>query len=181
MSGGGGKGGSTTQTSKVEIPDYLEEPLKRNIAKAEELATIGHTPHMGPTVAAPTDMQQAAMRNTSNAAQAYGMGGADPMSNMPQQQTFAGGVQGYSAFPLYEQALAELQSRMPGQYQALRAPFRDPVTGAAPEAPYGQAPEPAASGSNALGRMLYDQVSERYSRHGIGPGGQYNPKYDRGR
>jgi len=177
----GGKGGSTTQTSKVEIPDYLEEPIKRNIAKAEDLATIGFTPYMGPEVAAMTPMQQAAMQNTSSAAQAYGLGAAPGQEVMPQPQTFAGGVQGYSSFPIYEQALAELQSRMPGQYEALTAPFLDPVTGAAPEAPYGQAPEPAASGSNALGRMLYDQVSERYSRHGIGPGGQYNPKYDRGR
>jgi len=180
MSGGGGKGGSTTQTSKVEIPDYLEEPLKRNIAKAEELATIGHTPHMGPTVAAPTDMQQAAMRNTSNAAQAYGMGGADPMSNMPQQQTFAGGVQGYSAFPLYEQALSELQARMPGQYEALTAPFLDPVSGAAPDAPYGK-PEPKSSGSpfsSLFGATYNSRQARRYDNRGFNPYGEYDRRYD---
>lgn len=171
----GGKGGSTTQTSKVEIPDYLEEPIKRNIAKAEDLATIGFTPYMGPTVAAMTPMQQAAMQNTSSAAQAYGLGAAPGQEVMPQPQTFAGGVQGYSSFPIYEQALAELQSRMPGQYQALQAPFRDPVTGTAPEAPYGQepAPEPAASSQPT------SRPRDNYSRHGIGPGGRYNPKYDR--
>ncbi len=165
----GGKGGSTTQTSKVEIPDYLEQPIKRNIAKAEDLATIGFTPYMGPEVAAMTPMQQAAMQNTSSAAQAYGLGAAPGQEVMPQPQTFAGGVQGYSSFPIYEQALAELQSRMPGQYQALQAPFRDPVTGAAPEAPYGQEPAPAASNSNALGRMLYDQALGRYGRSRTNP------------
>jgi len=163
---GGGKGGSTTQTTKVEIPDYLEEPLKRNIAKAEDLATIGFTPYMGPTVAAPTDMQQAAMRNTSNAAQAYGLDGADPMSNMPQQQTFAGGVQGYSSFPIYEQALAELQAQMPAQYDALRSPFRDPVTGEAPQAPYGApAQEPVQTtnrDSSFNWRTRYDRYSPEY-------------------
>jgi hypothetical protein len=30
---------------------------------------------------------------------------------MPAPQTFAGGVQGYSSAPLYEQALAELKTR----------------------------------------------------------------------
>jgi len=133
----GGKGGSTTQTTQQTIPDYLEAPIRRNIAKAEDLAQIGFTPYMGPEVAAMTPMQQAAMRNTSQAAQAYGLQAAPGQEIMPEPQTFAGGIQGYSSFPLYEQALAELEARMPGQYAALTAPFIDPVTGAEPLSPYG--------------------------------------------
>ena len=30
---------------------------------------------------------------------------------MPQAQTFAGGMQGYSSMPLYEQALAETKAK----------------------------------------------------------------------
>jgi len=176
----GGKGGSTTQTSKVEIPDYLEEPIKRNIAKAEDLATIGFTPYMGPEVAAMTPMQQAAMQNTSSAAQAYGLGAAPGQEVMPQPQTFAGGVQGYSSFPIYEQALAELQSRMPGQYQALQAPFRDPVTGAAPEAPYvngGQAEQ--TSEQTGFDPESYYNDSSNYNFQGYNSMGVYNPLMDK--
>lgn len=154
----GGKGGSTVvqqepkeTTQTMEIPEYLEAPLRRNISKAEELAQIGFTPYMGLDVAAVTPMQEAAMRNTAMAAQAYGLEGADPMAGMPQAQT-VGGVRGYSSFPIYEQALAELEARMPGQYAALRAPFIDPVTGERPMAPFGSggsaaAPVAAPSGS----------------------------------
>lgn len=144
----GGKGGSQTQTTQQTIPDYLKEPIKRNIAKAEDLATIGFTPYMGPEVAAMTPMQQSAMQNTSQAAQAYGLSAAPGQEIMPEPQTFAGGVQGYSSFPIYEQALAELQAQMPGQYDALTAPFRDPVTGEAPDAPYGKEPEPVQTSSS---------------------------------
>ena len=169
----GGKGGSTvTQaapkqtTQTMEIPDYLERPLKSNIAKAEELARIGFTPYMGPDVAAITPMQEAAMRNTSQAAQAYGLQGADPMAGMPQAQT-VGGVRGYSSFPIYEQALAELEARMPGQYAALRAPFIDPITGEQPSSPFGnggQAAAPAPQAASAASRqpsITYQDVIER--------------------
>ena len=170
----GGKGGSTvTQaapkqtTQTMEIPDYLERPLKSNIAKAEELARIGFTPYMGPDVAAITPMQEAAMRNTSQAAQAYGLQGADPMAGMPQAQDFGGGVMGYSSFPIYEQALAELEARMPGQYAALRAPFIDPITGEQPSSPFGNggqaaAPAPqAAPAPRRQPRITYQDVIER--------------------
>ena len=92
---GGGKGGS--QTTQVEIPDYLEQPLKRNIARAEEISSFGPAPYSGPVVAAMTPMQEAAMRNTSEAAKAYGLESATGQEISPQPQTFAGGVQGYSA------------------------------------------------------------------------------------
>jgi hypothetical protein len=41
---------------------------------------------------------------------------------MPTPTTFAGGTQGYSASPLYEQALAELKTKQPtdvSQYNKL--------------------------------------------------------------
>lgn len=154
---GGGKGGSQSSTTQVAIPSYLEEPIKRNIAKAEEFARIGFVPYSGPQVAAMTPMQQAAMQGTSSAAQAYGLPNAMGNQVAPEPQTFAGGVQGYSSMPLYEQALAELQRTRPGQYDALTAPFIDPYTG---QAQASQAAQPTATMTDGL----YNDFMERQRR-----------------
>jgi hypothetical protein len=81
-------------------------------------------------------MQMAAMQGTNSAASAFGLPGGDPMAGMPQPQQFAGGMQGYSSYPLYSQALSNLQAAAPGQYAALQAPFINPQTGAAPAGSY---------------------------------------------
>jgi hypothetical protein len=84
-----------------------------------------------------TPSQMAAIQGTNTAALSFGLPSmADPMAGMGQPLSF-GGVPAYSSAPLYEQSLAELQRRQPGQYNALRAPFIDPVTGAQPAAPFG--------------------------------------------
>jgi hypothetical protein len=132
----GGKGGSTT--SQVEVPAWLENAAQTNLARADQLSTIGYTPYYGADVAALTPMQQASMQNTNQGASAFGMAApTDAMAGMPQAQTFAGGVQGYSSGGLYDQALSELQTRRPGQFAALNAPFINPYTGAPPAAPFG--------------------------------------------
>lgn len=145
MSGGGGKGGS--QTTEVTIPAWLEDAARRNIAKAEGISQTGFVPYMGPDVAAFSPMQTAAMQGTGSAASAFGLPGGDPMAGMPQPQQFAGGVQGYSSYPLYSQALSNLQAAAPGQYAALQAPFINPVTGAAPGGVYMSGARQAAAPS----------------------------------
>ena len=135
----GGKGGSTSST--VTIPQYIEDAAKANLAKAEEISKIGYTPYYGPDVAAFTPMQQAAFQGTADLASAFGTAGGgmsqqDVMGGMPAPTTYAGGVQGYSSAPMFEQSMAELEARRPGQYAAINAPFIDPVTGAQPAAPY---------------------------------------------
>jgi hypothetical protein len=123
----GGKGGS--QTSQVQVPDWVKEPAQRNLARGEYAANLGYTPYYGADVAAMSPMQQASMQNTGQAAQAFGMASpADPMAGMPQAQNF-GGVQGYSSGGLFDQALGELQARRPGQFDALNGMFIDPQTG----------------------------------------------------
>tara|TARA_R110000787_G_scaffold12816_3_gene41017 strand:- start:1550 stop:2566 length:1017 start_codon:yes stop_codon:yes gene_type:complete len=133
----GGKGGSTT--SEVKVPQYIEDAARANLARADELAKIGYTPYYGPDVAAFTPMQEASFQNTADMARAFGVGGGTG-GGMPEPTTYANGVRGYSSAPLYEQSLAQLRRERPGQYDALTAPFIDPVTGAAPSAPYGDAP-----------------------------------------
>jgi len=129
----GGKGGS--QSSTVEIPDYLKEPLKRNIARAEEIQKLGYMPYYGPDVAAFTPMQQAAFGATGQAAEAFGfaprgtMSGASAMQGMPSPQAYAGGIRGYSSGDLYDQAVAELAARRPAIAERYAGLFADPMTG----------------------------------------------------
>ncbi|AUQ64433.1 hypothetical protein [Phaeobacter inhibens] len=136
-----GKGGGGTQVVKNEIPEWLEQPVQENIDRAQQISNIGHVPYSGPDVAAFNPMQTAAMQNTNDMAGAFGMA-AQPMS-MPKPQTFAGGIQGYSSAPLYEQAVNSVKQDRPGQYEAIMGQFINPVTGAAPSAgPWG--PQPVA-------------------------------------
>ena len=146
----GGKGGSST--TEVKVPAYIEEAARKNLARADEIAQIGYTPYYGPDVAAFTPMQQASFYNTADAANAFGMGAPasqqDIMGGMPAPTTYAGGVRGYSSAPIYEQSLSQLQAQRPGQYEALMAPFINPVSGADPSAPFGGG-SAASSGSYA--------------------------------
>lgn len=121
----GGKGGS--QTTQVEIPKYIEDASRANIAQGKEISQIGYTPYYGPDVAAFTPMQEAAMQSAANFGSAFGlMPQMDAMAGMPQAQEFEGGVRGYSSAPLYEQAVAELAARRPGQAALINSQFVDP-------------------------------------------------------
>jgi hypothetical protein len=123
------KGGS--QTTSVEIPEYIQEAAKRNLTKAEKISQLGYVPYYGPDVAAFSPLQEAAMTNVGGQAGAFGLatpaGGA--MAGMPAAQEFAGGVRGYSSAPMFEQAQAELAARRPAQKAYIDSFFIDPVTG----------------------------------------------------
>lgn len=130
----GGKGGSTT--SSVTIPEYIEAAAQRNLNKAERISQIGYTPYYGPDVAAFTPMQQAAFQGTAQTASAFGLPGGsmsqqDIMGGMPAPTAYAGGVQGYSAAPIYEQSLQTLGERRPGQKAYIDSFFIDPYAGGA--------------------------------------------------
>ena len=129
----GGKGGSTTST--VEVPEYIEEAARRNLAKAEGISQIGFTPYYGPDVAAFTPFQQAGFQQTADVAGAFGMATPtsqrDIMGGMGAPTQYANGVMGYSSAPLYEQSLAELERRRPAQKAYIDSFFIDPVTGQA--------------------------------------------------
>jgi len=125
----GGKGGSSTTT--VEVPEYIEEAAKRNLARADVISQIGYVPYYGADVAAFTPLQEAAFQNVAGQAGAFGLatpaGGA--MSGMPAPQEFAGGIRGYSSAPMYEEALGELARRRPAQFNLIESLFINPVTG----------------------------------------------------
>ena len=127
----GGKGGSST--SQVAVPQYIEDAARRNLSRADDISNIGYVPEYGPTVAAFTPMQQAAFQNTADTANAFGM--ASPasqqniMGGMDAPTEYAGGVRGYSAQPIYQGMVDELQAARPGQYDYINSFFIDPVTG----------------------------------------------------
>ena len=135
------KGGSNT--SSTEIPAWLENAAIENINKGRAVSEIGYTPYYGPEVAAFSPMQQQSMQSTGNAASAFGLApqGFDAMAGMPEAQTFAGGIQGYSSAPLYEESLAQLQQNRPAQYDAINSMFIDPFTGARPQGSYAASPQ----------------------------------------
>ena len=157
----GGKGGS--QTTKVEVPKYIEDAAKANLARADEISRIGYTPYYGPDVAAFSPMQQASFQNTADTASAFGLAAPttqqDIMGGMPAPTTYAGGVSGYSSAPMYEQSLAQLQAQRPAQYQAIMDQFIDPGTPA-------PMPSPAPSsggkgGSTGLVAAVNDALLKR--------------------
>lgn len=69
----GGKGGS--QSTKVEIPAFIESAARENLARAQRTARMGYLPYYGPEVAAFSPMQEQAMRATGGAAEAFGLAG----------------------------------------------------------------------------------------------------------
>jgi hypothetical protein len=123
------KGGS--QTTSVEVPEYIERAAKQNLSKAEDISRIGYVPYYGPDVAAFSPLQEAAMQNVGGQAGAFGLatpaGGV--MSGMPAAQEFAGGIRGYSSAPLYQQSIDELARQRPAQKSFIDSFFIDPITG----------------------------------------------------
>ena len=134
----GGKGGS--QTSSVEIPEYIEAAAQRNLNKAERISQLGYVPYYGPDVAALTPMQQAAMQNVAGAAGAFGLAAptGQDIYGMPAPTEYAGGIQGYSSAPMFEQAQTVLGEKRPAQKSYIDSFFIDPFTGA-----YGAGAQPA--------------------------------------
>ena len=122
---GGGKSGK----QKTEIPGWLEDRAKTFMERADKSSQIPYMPYMGPDVAALNPMERQSMNNSVAAASAFGLGGGiNPTAGMPEAQDF-GGVQGYSSFPIYEQAVNELNLRAPGATRQYNDLFVDPAPG----------------------------------------------------
>ena len=146
----GGKGGSST--TKVEIPEWMEKEARLNLKEGREVSKIGYTPYYGPDIAAFNDAQVAARQNVNDMASAFGMQGAGEFQ-MPDVVE-VDGVRGYSSAPLYEQALAELETRRPGQYKAITDRFIDPVGD-------------GETGIPDFSNMTPEELAQYYSRFGF--------------
>tara|TARA_R100001377_G_scaffold63969_2_gene39558 strand:+ start:327 stop:1268 length:942 start_codon:yes stop_codon:yes gene_type:complete len=174
----GGKGGS--QTSQVEIPSWIQQPSMRNMARAEDVQQIGYQPYMGPDVAGFTEPQQQAMQSNIDAASAFGLvdPGMNAMDGMPQATDY-NGMSGYSSFPLYEQAVNDMNAANPEQAAAYGSLFGNETgfqgfpgvnPGIGPGAPGGPSGYPGGNpGSNLGGGSTYTP-----------PGHTYGPDYPGG-
>ena len=132
----GGGGGTTSAGSTTEIPQWIQDAGRKQYQTGTELGQIGYTPYYGADVAAFNPLQTASFDSTGMAANAFGMGGGSPTfatDGIQAPQTFAGGVQGYSGMPMYNEALNTLQEQRPYQKQQLEQQFIDPSTGLTPE------------------------------------------------
>ena len=123
--------GGGSKSTEVKIPEWLEAAGQEALARSREVSRIPYAPYYGPDVAAMTPMQVAAMRGTNQMAEAFGSPTADVTAGMPTAQDY-GGMSAYSAGPMYDAALAELQRRQPGTYNAIMAQFGSTATGAMP-------------------------------------------------
>lgn len=126
------KGGGSTQTSKVEIPKWLEDAAQANIARAKQTADIGYVPNYGLDVAAFSPLQQQGMQATGMGAQAFGFApqGFDATAGIPTPET-VNGFTGYRSGNLFDEAMQQLATRRPAQYLGVQQLFTDPVTGTA--------------------------------------------------
>ena len=123
-------GGGSTTTQQAQLPAWLQDAAKSNLARADYVSQLGYVPQYGLDVAGFTPMQQSAMQNTANAASAFGLGApTDAMAGMPAQQTNNLGFSGYSSGDLFNNYLSNLQAQRPAQYDAMNSMFIDPYSG----------------------------------------------------
>lgn len=122
----------------MQIPDWLEHASEDNVRRAEKAAQIGYMPYYGPQVADFNQTQRAVGQSKLNAAAKYGLIDAvtndagKPVAAMtaygdaPQATDYGNGLRAHGSGDLFEQALAELESRRPGQVEAYNSMFIDP-------------------------------------------------------
>ena len=122
------KGGS--QQSETTLPKWYETGLQQGLGMGRDVSQMGYVPYYGPDVAAFSPLQQASFQGTDVMAGAFGMPTTGGQQYMPQPETFAGGVQGYSSAPIYQQARETLAQQAPAQADYLASFGIDPVTGA---------------------------------------------------
>lgn len=148
----GKKGGSSTQTTKVELDPEIKKAALANLGIADSVASLGATPYNGPSIAGFSPQQMAAMQGVDQAAAAFGMpsavnwqqgqGGAmqaprgmsnadlfKALTGMPAPNSSAGGFSGYNTAPIGQAAFNSLP---PAQRALIQSFTMNPVTGAMP-------------------------------------------------
>ena len=165
MSGGGGKGGSSTTVQ--EIPEWLKANAQETFNAAKQAASIGYMPYEGISAAALSPQQLNAMDQSQAWSNAFNMGGQNltpdqqailmqtpgrlsgAVDYMPAVQE-VGGVKGYSNAPVYQDAVGNWRARYPGQAEAYSQMFVDPQTGGV--APIYRPPDPVEVVSDIAAR-----------------------------
>lgn len=122
MGGGGGKGGE----SKQQIDPALTAAARDALDFAAAGAAVPYSPNRGVQFAAFTPQQIAAMENTSDASEAFGMDGGGGVT-LPAPETSASGIAGYSTAKDFDEM--KNKSMAPGLQEAIAKLFANPTTG----------------------------------------------------
>jgi hypothetical protein len=119
---GGGDNKQKTKTNQtVKLPAWYEDAAKEALALGRNVAGQGYTPYIGPDIAAMDPGTQAGMGGFDAMSAAFGMPTGASASYMPEAQTYAGGVKGYSSFPAFEQAQEALKAKFPELYAYIQS------------------------------------------------------------
>lgn len=128
-------GSMSSSKSKTELPEWYSDYAKKNLALGEAVSQQGYTPWMGADVAAFTPQQVEGMQEAQDWSSAFmtpGQAAPRVADQIPQAQEFAGGVQGYSSYPMYQEQLANLAKSFPGLSDYIKQFSIDPKTGQVP-------------------------------------------------
>lgn len=175
----GGKGGK--QTSKADLFPGQKELIDYITGRTKDVAGLPFAPYIGPDVAAFTPAQEAAMMGAARGAESYGLiapdtGAAMVSAGMPEAQTFAGGIRGYSSFPLFQESLAQQEIYNPGYMEAIRRMF--PMESGQTTLPYYYPNADLMAGllSEDQYASMFDEEGNYLGNKYYGAGGQsYNP------
>ncbi len=117
------KGGR--ESKDTTMPKFFETAIQQGVGMGTDLADAPFAVYRGPDVAAFSPLQNAAFQSTDQMSSAFGMpttGGANYLPDPVQ----AGGAIGYSAAPVYDQAVANLEAPVRDFYSSFGI---DPTTG----------------------------------------------------
>jgi len=117
------KGGR--ESKDQTLPAFFETALQQGVGMGTDLAQAPYAAYRGPDVAAFSPLQNAAFQSTDQMSSAFGMpttGGANYLPDPVQ----SGGAMGYSAAPIYDQAVANLPAPVSEFYSSFGI---DPNTG----------------------------------------------------
>ncbi len=123
--------GGGSQETKQTLPKFAETGVQQTYGMGRDVATqqATYVPTYGPTVAALSPQEQLSAQYTDMAANAFGMPTVDTSSYMPQAMQYEGGIQGYSARPLADQAIGLLRDENPAFAEYTESFGIDPETG----------------------------------------------------
>jgi hypothetical protein len=125
--------GEQKSESKTELPAWYVPYAKQGLQIGSKLAQQGYVPYQGPSVAAFSPQQKQGMQMANDWAAAFGGKGAksaDVSKQLMPEQTFAGGLKGFSSYGGYQEALDKLKKTSPGLYDYIKSFSVNPQTGA---------------------------------------------------
>lgn len=147
----GKKGGTTTTTNKTTLDPAIRQAAQQNLDIANEVASIGYVPYQGNSIAGFSPQQMSSMQATDQGMSAFGMPSAvdwqqsggqmqapkgmgsdaiyQALTGMPAPTDDGSGFKGYSAMPMYNNAISQIPQ---GQLAAIQSFLMNPQTGAAP-------------------------------------------------